>query len=262
MEKEYFNPELKILTVGVERLRGWWNHKNLSAPHWRFYWNPSPGAMIRLNGKDYPLRPQEIALIPPNTPFSSSCHGNAKQLYVHFLAAPPYANVGPGIFIFPVEEELKGLLDEALSIAETHPRELRMLSLLVMRIVLAALMKLPDTDLQRHPVDSRIAAALQILAREDIPLPNIELARKACMSTNAFLRLFRQETGTSPQHYSRQCRIEQACLLLHYSDLDIKSIAEKTGFCDRYHFSRIFKALRGVSPAEFRKNCSGKQLRH
>jgi len=41
--------------------------------------------------------------------------------------------------------------------------------------------------------------------------------------------------------------------MLHYSGRDIKAIAEDTGFCDRYHFSRIFKQLRGVSPAEFRR---------
>ncbi|MFH1022954.1 MAG: AraC family transcriptional regulator [Planctomycetota bacterium] len=34
-------------------------------------------------------------------------------------------------------------------------------------------------------------------------------------------------------------------------------LASATGFCDRYHFSRVFRKLRGVSPARFRKRFYG-----
>jgi AraC-like DNA-binding protein len=67
------------------------------------------------------------------------------------------------------------------------------------------------------------------------------------------MRLFRANAGMSPQLYSRIRRIEKACILLHYSDLDIKEIASETGFCDRFHFSRVFKKMRKVGPSEFRR---------
>ena len=85
------------------------------------------------------------------------------------------------------------------------------------------------------------------------PLSNDIIARRLSMSTNAFLRLFRENAGMSPQLYSRIRRIEKACILLHYSKLDIKQIASETGFCDRFHFSRVFKKLRSTDPAEFRR---------
>jgi transcriptional regulator GlxA family with amidase domain len=33
----------------------------------------------------------------------------------------------------------------------------------------------------------------------------------------------------------------------------VEQIAEATGFWDRYHFSRVFKQVRGMGPAEFRR---------
>jgi len=73
------------------------------------------------------------------------------------------------------------------------------------------------------------------------------------ISTNGFIRLFTSETDTSPQKYHRNKRIEKACLLLHFSEKNIDEIAIKTGFLDRYHFSREFKKSTSNTPAEFRK---------
>ena len=74
------------------------------------------------------------------------------------------------------------------------------------------------------------------------------------MSRDGFLRLFEQETGRSPQFYWRKKRIEKACELLISTSLSIDEIAEKTGFADRYHFSRVFSNFLKNSPVKFRKN--------
>ena len=72
------------------------------------------------------------------------------------------------------------------------------------------------------------------------------------MSTNAFSRLFLNEVGRSPQKYILKRRIEKACIILHYSSDSIDSIAHKTGFCDRFYFSRMFKKKMNVSPVAYR----------
>ncbi|MBN2643365.1 MAG: helix-turn-helix transcriptional regulator, partial [Victivallales bacterium] len=43
-----------------------------------------------------------------------------------------------------------------------------------------------------------------------------------------------------------------ASLLLH-SKMSIDEIAEHTGFCDRYYFTRVFRKFRYTSPAKFRR---------
>ena len=56
--------------------------------------------------------------------------------------------------------------------------------------------------------------------------------------------------------FVRARRIELAGVLLHNSAKKIEEIAAATGFCDRYHFSRVFKRLRGMGPAEFRRRAT------
>ena len=44
-----------------------------------------------------------------------------------------------------------------------------------------------------------------------------------------------------------------AFIMLGDPELPINVIAVKTGFADRYHFSKAFKAFFGISPAAMRK---------
>lgn len=81
---------------------------------------------------------------------------------------------------------------------------------------------------------------------------NAEIARHLGASVNTMLRLYQNKLKMSPQTYLRQKRMEKACALLYDPQKSIKQIAEETGFCDRYHFSRTFRALMGVTPLQYR----------
>ena len=79
------------------------------------------------------------------------------------------------------------------------------------------------------------------------------LAHTARMSRSAFARQFRESFDRSPMEYVRDVRLRQAARLLHgIGDLSIEAIARRVGFDSRSHFSRSFKDLFGVPPAEFR----------
>ena len=73
------------------------------------------------------------------------------------------------------------------------------------------------------------------------------------MSKNAFMRLFKAQYGLTPHTVIQRKRIEKACIMLHFSNASIEQIAEATGFCDRFHFSRTFKHIQGIAPAAFRR---------
>ena len=72
-------------------------------------------------------------------------------------------------------------------------------------------------------------------------------------SVNTMFRQYQRELGMSPQAYLRQKRIEKACALLYDPERSIKQVAEETGFCDRYHFSRTFKDSQGITPFAYRR---------
>ena len=66
--------------------------------------------------------------------------------------------------------------------------------------------------------------------------------------------LVKKLTGYPIHKYIMVRRISKAIELLQYSDMRISEIAEKVGFPDASHFSKVFKQHMGKSPREFRKN--------
>ena len=101
--------------------------------------------------------------------------------------------------------------------------------------------------------DERVDRAVRIMEGHlSTPLPTTELARRLGLHFNTFTRLFKRETGHPPWNYYNHLRMQRAVLLLLSTRFSIKEIAEETGFCDRYHFSRAFARRHGVGPARFR----------
>lgn len=81
-----------------------------------------------------------------------------------------------------------------------------------------------------------------------------------CITPNHLARLFKSETGETIQEYIRQKRIEYSCKYLLFSELSINEIAERTGFSNRYHFTRIFTKIVNCTPAKFKKQNQVKML--
>lgn len=64
-------------------------------------------------------------------------------------------------------------------------------------------------------------------------------------------RLFKQNIGQTIFAYLLHARINQAKNMLCMQNIPITQVAEKTGFCDIYYFSRVFKQQTGVSPTKY-----------
>jgi AraC-like DNA-binding protein len=80
-----------------------------------------------------------------------------------------------------------------------------------------------------------------------------KLADALGTSVSSVVRAFRRVTGTSPARYIEQHRIGQAQRSLRYTDLAIHIVAERSGYEDPYHFSRVFKRVTGMSPSDYRE---------
>jgi len=80
-----------------------------------------------------------------------------------------------------------------------------------------------------------------------------DLASLVDLSTSQFQRRFRKLFNTSPASYINHVRIQTACRLLTSSTDTISQIANRTGFYDHSHFSKVFKAQTGVSPTVYRR---------
>lgn len=80
-----------------------------------------------------------------------------------------------------------------------------------------------------------------------------DLARLCGLSTRRLSLRFRKETGMSVGEYIHQTKINEAKLLLQYTDHSIGEIAFFLGFCNQSHFSQIFKSIVGITPIEFKQ---------
>jgi AraC family transcriptional regulator len=66
-------------------------------------------------------------------------------------------------------------------------------------------------------------------------------------------RGFRRFCRCTVGEYIRQLRIEHACRELCESDASLAAIASAAGFSDQSHFSRTFKRLMAMTPAQYRE---------
>lgn len=73
----------------------------------------------------------------------------------------------------------------------------------------------------------------------------------ACHVSPAYLsRLFSLHGHEKPYHALLRCRMRHAAALLDGRQMIVREVAEQLGL-DAFHFSRVFKRVHGVSPAEF-----------
>jgi AraC-like DNA-binding protein len=86
--------------------------------------------------------------------------------------------------------------------------------------------------------------------------PNLELSQLAAVANlpiNSFGRRFKEEVGSTPMKYLTKKRITYACELIDRGHLSIKEVAFKVGLSDPLYFSRVFRALTGTSPRQYKK---------
>lgn len=92
-----------------------------------------------------------------------------------------------------------------------------------------------------------------------------ELAELRGISRDRLRREFIKHTGMLPKKYLEHFKLRSAAEFLISRQATVTETALHFGYVDRYHFSRRFKYVFGVSPEQYRKlfaNINGDMLRH
>ena len=74
------------------------------------------------------------------------------------------------------------------------------------------------------------------------------LSREVGLSPAHFARAFKETMGRAPHQYLLALRLERARRLLDTTRLSISEIAQRTGFADQAHFTRLFRRAFGRTP--------------
>lgn len=85
------------------------------------------------------------------------------------------------------------------------------------------------------------------------PITVNDLAEKAAMSPQHFSKVFKETIGRGPIQYIQEHRVEESKRLLSQSNLSLVEVAERCGFSDQAHFSRLFKKYTAQTPKRYRQ---------
>ncbi len=216
--------------------------------------------------EDY--RPGDLTLIGPELPHTYASIGDGQEAVVAQFRRDSF---GPGFFDRPEFAEVAALLErsarglrlpaERASLADLVglPPAERTLGLL------GALVRLARADdarplaaaghrpaLNRRTRD-RIDAVIRLLHAEYArPISLDRVAEVAHLTPPAASRFFRRTTGSTITDYLNAVRVNAACRLLLETDRRVADIAADCGYANLSNFNRRFRALKDMSPREFR----------
>ena len=273
---------LLTLNVGLANHHGDWNWKNVRSPFARLYYVTEGTAQIEMPSGVYTLTPHHLYFIPAYTKHSYICDSTFSHYYIHI-----YEDLQSEMSIleqwdYPMEvnacntdlELVKRLcFNPFLKLPQSNPDAYDNHQTLVSNLqlnqrrpfcdkvesrgILFVLMSrfLKYATPKAEVRDDRIQMSLNYIrknigSRLDIDL----LADKACMSKDHYIRVFKRETGETPNVYITKRKLEKAELSLVTTALPIKSIADSLGYDDYSYFNRIFKKNAGVTPLQYRES--------
>lgn len=274
---------LLTLNVGLANHHGDWNWKNVRSPFARLYYVTEGKAQIEMPSGVYTLTPHHLYFIPAYTKHSYICDSTFSHYYIHI-----YEDLQSEMSIleqwdYPMEvnacntdlELVKRLcfINPFLKLPQSNPDAYDNHQTLISNLqlnqrrpfcdkvesrgILFVLMSrfLKYATPKAEVRDDRIQMSLNYIrknigSRLDIDL----LADNACMSKDHYIRVFKRETGETPNVYITKRKLEKAELSLVTTALPIKSIADSLGYDDYSYFNRIFKKNAGVTPLQYRES--------
>jgi AraC-like DNA-binding protein len=270
-----------ILNVGFAAHQAEWKWSHVNSPFIRIYLVTEGSAQLSVQGEEIEMRPGYLYLIPAFTTHDYHCTSSFGHYYVHLYEETPSNSIMLEQWTLPFEVKAEATdqmlfqrlcnINVGLSLTEpekeeyTQPTDLTStirknnqrpayIRLESEGIVLQILSHfLQHSSHPKHTIDKRIENAILYIRKHiNQPIELSELAESSRLSKTHFIRLFKQEVGSTPVQYINRKKIEQAQLLLLTGRMPVKTIAYSLAIDDDSYFSRMFKKTTGVTPQEYR----------
>ena len=285
MSKRLLGHNFSLLHIDHVKLNEKWNYANVISPYFRIYYIDGGEGSISTREEKVKLEQGYLYIIPSFTLCHLSCDTFLSQYFLHF-----FEESADGISIF--ENNKKVIKVPASDLDITNFRKLldinpgrginrsdnptayeknayykgyqefnNTVSDSVFFETQGIILQLISRFLNSHrfkgnnadPVPSKILDAIryiQVNLKENLTVNY--LASRANLHQDYFSRQFLQYTGQRPLHYLHEKRIERAQYLIATTTLSFNEIAERIGFENLPHFSKIFKKITSLTPGQYR----------
>lgn len=262
------NIDIRILVSRRDDLKPLaWNWNPLPNDFWRLYQIDRNGATISWEGRDIPLERNAVYIIPPDLTILTRNENFVRQFYIHFDVRGVAPAVLQGLFDAPrcipdkphFKIAVTGAAEQVVMAGVESGATQCLLKAIILEAIGIVLSEADAETMERTQLQSvalrDIEPALHhIQARYCETIRIEELAKLCGLSEGYFIQRFRTMVGMTPLAYIQNRRIAEAAHLLLTTELSIESIADLTGFNDRFYFSRIFARETGSTPAVYRND--------
>ena len=255
---------LSIQRIGLLDGYPWWNKQRRCDPFWRLYANDRPGGAVVFKDNSIYLHASVAVLVPGWCPFATRiARPGVSHFYIHFevlnITRPLMEEWFPTPS--PIEDAtcLRGMANARDALRQGQRSALVCLTKSAVYAALAQVLKnLPPAAAVRwtelvdrsNPLSSAMRFVEDHLRQ---PISVSDIAGRSNLGEDQFTRLFKRTFGQSPHRYLIDRRLALAGQLLSFGDEPIEDIADRCGFTDRSHLSRLFRRQFGLSPAAYRK---------
>jgi len=181
------------------------------------------------------------------------------HFFIHFNLGVPFDNVYPGILKIELTDYLKERLDYLTYRLKIENKNFKLtFNLKIQAFIKEVLTNIGPELWKAINIDDRVLKVIRYIERNiDEKLSNTKIASTVNMAPNSFARLFKGEINITLHNFIQNRKIARACELFEYKNKTIEDVAFKLGFSDRYHFSRVFKLITGITPGNYK---SGKYV--
>lgn len=249
---------MKIIIVNVARLSAPYTTGYHSHDFWQIdYYSDSPTRQkICLDGEFSYIDDTQAIVIPPGCRHSiesfAPCRISTIKFEMEPNAVPFHALRGSVIGITDFKDIFANIFSVSMFEDQTG-EEIRKHYLYILLLRYKQLLESSSGNPDRQTRDPRVREALVYIRRNlNAGLTLSDLAARAGMSVNSFIRTFQEETGATPMRFVRQLIARRAIEMLAYSDLTQAEIAKRLNFQDLHSFSRYFRRETGSTPGNYR----------
>lgn len=286
MSKQFLAHNFSLLHADHVKLDQKWNYSNVISPYFRIYYIDDGEGLVTTRQEKIKLEPGHLYVIPSFTWCHLYCKQYLSQYFLHFFEESAEGlslfeynrkvikvtacdtdivnfkrllqiNPGRGInrsdnptvyeknAYYKSYQELNKTVSDAVYF-ETQGILLQLIS----RFLNSTRFKTNSHD----PIPSKVVDAIRYIQLNLVEnLTVAHLASRTNLNEDYFSRLFFKYTGQRPLTYIHEKRIERAQYLITTTNLPYIEIAEKTGFENQSHFSRIFKKVTNLTPGQYRQ---------